>query len=193
MSTSIHASIEYLLRHNDESPGVRMSYAEIVPGVSFSNIFEALGVGDTRLRAVPKRGFPRTANGEYVDDMGWIAERELTNLVVVNETYGEDGTEQESDGRCVAGWKAREWIAKGMTEILPEAHNWPIDPTSPYGRIRDPDIHSVNWITADELEKAIAAAGNGYLAGYKAAVAAMRILETEKHIRDVRFVYGFDN
>jgi hypothetical protein len=191
MSTSIHASIEYTTKI---SPNAVMSFAEVCPGVSgFSNIFGALGVRDGGKSAVPKRGYPRTPDGKYIADLGWIADRQLTCLVV-NDML-ED--EQSSDGFAITLDKARDWIARGLATALPEAHSWADvgggNPYSKYWRITDPDIHSVNWITADELEKAIEAAGNGYLHGYWAALAAMRVLEADENISMVRMVYGFDN
>jgi hypothetical protein len=189
MSRSIHASIEYTTKL---SPSIVMSFAEVCPGVSFSDIFATLGSEGSE-GVVPKRGYPRTADGKYIDDMGWIADRQLTCLVV-NDLL-ED--EQSSDGLAITLDKARDWMARGLAVPLPEKHSWADigggDPTSKYWRITDPDIHSVNWITADELETAIEAAGKGHLHGYKAALAAMRTLEADESIGMVRFVYGFDN
>lgn len=188
MSTSIHASIEYSTK---TSPELVMSFAEVCPGVSFSDIFRALGVNGEGKPAVPVRGWPMEDG--FLTDIGWIAARQLT-VLVVNDAL-ED--EQESDGRVVTLAKAREWMVKGLSTPLPERHAWSEvgggDPNSKYWRLTNPDIHSVNWISADELEKAIDAAGEGRLSGYRAALAAMRALEADKNIVMVRFVYGFDN
>lgn len=188
MSTSIHASIEYELKI---SPGNVMSFAEVAPGVSFSDIFGALGVRGGGRSAVPKRGYPK--DGEYIASMGWVAERDLTVLV---DRLGHE-RERSQDGLCITEAEAEEYMTKYGCKPLPEAHAWSGvgggNPASRWYRITQPDIHSVNWITADELEKAIEAAGNGYLHGYRAALAAMRVLEADEHVTKVRFVYGFDN
>lgn len=186
MSTSIHASIEYTYKRG---PEMVMSYAGIHPGVSFSQIFVRLG-GQPGKAVVPLRGWPK--DGEFVGDIGWIASRELTLLV--DRTASERTV--ESDGTTITEAEAQEYLSMkyGYSVPLPS----PMDsPTYQYYRIQDPDIHDVNWITADELDHAIKVVetvdGGGHLAGYKAALAAMRVLEADEQIGMVRFIYGFDN
>ena len=186
MSTSIHASIEYRIHGS-----TTMSFAEVSPGTSYSTIFERLGNERNPKAVVPLRGWPM--DGEYIDDMGWVAQKQLTCLVVRSQTEARDN---EGDGVCISPTEAQRYLSLpgGYSKVLPERYNDP--ETSEYWRISDPDIHDVNWITANELEVALAKVredGGGYLAGYDATLAAMRALEADDRLSHVRLVYGFDN
>lgn len=181
MSTSIHAVIEYQDKVSDR---IVWSLGEIHMGVSFSNIFALLGAKyhNYKRTVVPKRGLP--VGSEPTFDMSWEALSVFTMLV------DPDASERqtESDGTTITVAEAETYIASHLSVTLPKS----ID--TGYYYITDPDIHSANWITADELEKAIVANGDvGYMYSYKAALAAMRSLEADKDIKWVRLVYGFDN
>jgi hypothetical protein len=108
--------------------------------------------------------------------------------------------ETESDGTVVSFAYAQDYIDRKVSTVVPERHhtdaNGVVAEGSDFYRITDPDIHSVNWITADELEKAVDATekvGGYFFAGYRAVIAAMRALEASGFVSMVRFVYGFDN
>lgn len=63
-----------------------------------------------------------------------------------------------------------------------------------YKDVTDPDFHSYNWCTADELEKCIKKAEDsdwGVGAAWKALLAYMRAYEEGNY--EVRAVYWFDN
>jgi hypothetical protein len=189
MSTSIHASIEYTYKN---SVSTVFSFAEINPGVSFSNIFVRLGgqqvKGDKAV--VPLRGFP--TEGDFFADLGWVADKQLTMLVSRKAT--EDETHE--DGTCITEAKAQYYLGlkHGNSVVLPRRYD---SQDGDYYRIQHPHIHDVNWITADELAHAVRVVetvdGGGHLTGYKAALAAMNVLEADDGIDMVRFVYGFDN
>ncbi len=179
MSTSIHCVVEY-----DQSFGVgsshTQSFGQFYPGVSFSNIFGLLGArhhheADTM---VPKRGRP--------DKAGWMLDRMDSALVV----RGMAEREVSRDGTAITADEADEWIRLGSEWIDDDWHG-------KYRRISDPDMHSVNWITASELESVVETAQRlapkALLGGYRAIVAAMRAMMENETIEQVRFCYCFDN
>jgi hypothetical protein len=169
-----------------------MSFGSVHPGVSFSSIFVRLGGQKSKDKkaVVPLRGWPMA--GEFIDDTGWIADRDLTLLVVRGSTE----REVESDGTCITEAEAERFmnLKYNPSILLPSEMD---SPTYKYYRIQNPDIHDVNWITTDELEHAVKVVetvdDGGFLVGYKAAIAAMRALEADPGVEMVRFLYGFDN
>lgn len=196
MSTSIHAAIEY---REKDIHNIVWDFAEVSLGVSFSTIFARLGAkGHTyKPTVVPTRGFPM-ADKVHIDELSTSVTRQMTMLV---DRHATDRV-RESDGVCITQAEAERFLAlkHGSSRILPGEYGSDSEgnliESFQFYRIQNPDVHSVNWITASELDNAVNMTekdGGGRLSPYRAAVAAMRILEADEGIEMVRFVYGFDN
>ncbi len=177
MSTSIHCVVEYDTTFAKTT--LTQSFAEFYPGVSFSGIFGLLGARhhSEADMMVPKRGRP--------DKAGWMLDRMDSALVV----RGMLEREVSQDGMAIPEDEADEWIRLRSV--------WIDDWHGKFRRISHPDMHSVNWLTASELESAVDAAQRlaprALLGGYRAIVAAMRALEENETVVAVRFCYCFDN
>jgi len=204
MSTSIHGSIEY--RHT-YSPIV-FTFADVNVGVSMSNIFGRLGAKhhNEARTAVPVRGWPKNGQGDL--DCGSGFRTQAAALVVrgseeAGVDFDENGHCREVDGLVITEEAAEKWLA---SKHFSNPVEWlDADWRSNFRYISDPDIHSVNWITADELSVVIEKTSKelrtpdgregGFLGGYHAVVAAMRALEQSPSVEasSVRFIYGFDN
>jgi len=186
MSTSIHAVIEY---QDKVSKDIVWSLGEIHMGVSFSDIFALLGAQGHNYKrtVVPKRGWPM--EGDLYGLRSHDADRILTLLV---DPYVTE-RETESDGTVITETDSQYYQnLKGGNASIVLSDRYTGMRDYRWYRISDPDIHSVNWITADELEVAVNAT-SGHLYAYRAAIAAMRVLAADESIEWVRLIYGFDN
>lgn len=213
MGADIHASIEYAYKHSIDKdtgePTLIMTFADLNLPRAYT-MFGLLGYQGRDLDApvVPLRGWPRTPDGQFYGDIGWGFRAEACGLVVRSARNGVDGfsddfgQKNEGDGTCLTPDGAERWLTYGSIYLPRDADD--MDPSKEYVYISNPDIHSVNWITADEMTVAVEALvaqyeGEGYVARtgsvirYIAVRDLMRALESDPEVGMVRLIYGFDN
>lgn len=141
----------------------------INPGRNYALFGYLAGVRGTGPAMFPVRGIPHDcayeANGDW-----WL--------------YVDDRFAYADEGTSVAN--AEKWHKNGC------AIERNADGT--IAKVEHPDWHTPSWVSADELEKAVAQSEQGYSKrsiAYRAVIAAMRSLEAEG--QQARFVFWFDN
>jgi hypothetical protein len=140
----------------------------------FAYLADVRSDGDDE-RIVPERGIP--------DDVSDSTKDYYLHPILENEkTF-----EWYYDHPCIPVTQetADDWVKRCGCKILENGR---------YKDVTDPDFHSYNWCTADELEKCIKKAEDsdwGVGAAWKALLAYMRAYEDGNY--EVRAVYWFDN
>jgi hypothetical protein len=164
MGCDIHAFIEYRNKDHDTNEWPWRSFSGEICLGRFYDIFGLMaGVRGERPPLVQPRGMP--------EDASFIAE--FQNSFRVSNEF--DGVSREVHPKT-----AEEWVSRGISHYLNDAHT----------QVSDPDAHTHSWLTLPELKDVLKKRAS-YGCDYKAVVAAMASLEKNGMV--TRLVFWFDN
>lgn len=129
MGCDIHAYVEVVQKIEGREKDYVREIAHIYPGRNYIMFGALAGVRFDEIPHIAPRGVPvDTDCSDY-----W--------LYVKDECADNEG--------CTSVINADKWVKSGYSIEHPEN-------TPTYRRVSDPDWHSASWLTAEELEKAIA-------------------------------------
>lgn len=168
MGTDIHAFVEYCYDGSDW----RNFGSKFHLDRSYDLFEKFAGVRGIVTKAItPPRGVP--------SDIAFTTKMNYTLFVTTKKESNEDGMTTRA--------KAEEWVSRGCSVYFNDDKNF----------VTNPDWHTPSWLSLEEYDKALyemKIEWNGDVNPcYNAVLAAMKNLNDDERIIEVRLVFWFDN